>query len=329
MNLQSDIWLHEADFNIYYYYNQEKNHETRFVKGLNTGQIFDLGGMNIEVIGMEGHTAGSIGILVKEHRILLTSDSSNQNMWLFINESLTVDQYLAMLERTAKFDFDTFYIGHSDAPMYKDDFQSFIKAARNVSTEKSKPHPEYKSVFIYEEDGVSILFKDESAEWLMQTEIRNDLPPGDLGSFEIEMKDNFYYGNGYQCFIRDRNLLNGYRLKKGDTFTLKVTYTADRDLENDLLAGFVDTANGKWKTLSYTQKAIEPPNVILGYASKAMEEVSSEVTILIETSARISNPAANTLVLETLGQGRHRYRNSGVQGPVTISFTEFVLTKNK
>jgi len=46
------------------------------------------------------------------------------------------------------------------------------------------------------------------------------------------------------------------------------------------------------------------------------------------TDARISSAAANTLVIETIGEGRHRVFNSGVQGPVTISFSEFVLTKN-
>ncbi|MDR0444172.1 MAG: MBL fold metallo-hydrolase [Treponema sp.] len=322
--LNSDVWMHETELNLFRYYNME----TRFLKELKIGQVFNLGGLDAEIVGMEGHTAGSIGIFVKEHRLLLTSDSANPDIWLFLNESLPINEYIAMLERTILLDFDTFFIGHSDEPMSKSDFQEFIKAARNVSVEKSEPYEPYHSVFIYREDGASVFFKGDSAEWerrLSATE--SNLPPGNLGAFEIVLWDNFLYGNGYQAYVQNRNMLNGYRLKKGDTYTLKVTYTASRDLEKELLAGFVDVTGGKWKTLSYTQKAIEPPNVILGHASKAGEVVSSEVTISIVTAAGISTAAANTLVLETLGQGRHKSRNSGVQGPVTISFTEFVLTK--
>jgi len=323
--LHSDIWLNEADFGLYAYNNQE----TRFLKKLEIGQEFDLGGLNVKVIGMEGHTAGSIGILIKEHRVLLTSDSANPHIWLFLNESLPIDQYTAMLERVILLDFDTFFIGHNDAPLQKSDFQRFINVARNVSIEKAKPYDSqyYNSVFIYEEDGASVFFRDVSGARPKPQEIENDLPSGDLGAFEVTLKDNFYYGNGYQAIIREKNLLNGYKLKKGDKYLLRATYTASRDLENDLLVGFVDTEGGKWKTLSYTQKNIEPPNVVLGRASKAGEEVSSEVIITIVTSARTSTTRGNTLVLETLGQGKHRVFNSGIQGAVTISFRKFVLTK--
>jgi len=321
--LNSDVWLHEADFGIY----RSSSQEMRFLKKLDIGQVFDLGGLNVEVIAMEGHTAGSIGILAKEYRVLFTSDSSNPHIWLFLNESVPIDQYIAMLERVIKLDFDTFFIGHSDAPMPKSDFQSFIKAARNISVEKSERHPDYNSVFVYEEDGMRVYFKGDSSKW-SQT-IENDLPPGNLGAFDLTLRDNFFYGNGYQGQIRERNLLNGYKLKKGDVYKLKVTYTASRDLENNLLVGFVDTLGGKWVTLSYVQKAIEMPNTILGYASKAGEEVSSEVTISIIKGARTSNSSANALVIETPGEGRHRSRNSGVQGPVTLSFSEFILTKVK
>jgi len=321
--LNSDVYLHEADFGIY----RSSNQEMRFLKKLNIGQVFDLGGLNVEVIAMEGHTAGSIGILVKEQRVLLTSDSSNPHIWLFLNESLPINQYITMLERVIKLDFDTFFIGHSDEAMNKDDFKSFIKAARNISEEKSERHPDYNSVFVYEEDGARVYFRGDPNKWAQ--EIESELPPGNLGAFDLVLRDNFFYGNGYQGLIRERNLLNGYKLKKGDVYKLKVTYTASRDLENNLLVGFVDTLGGKWITLSYKQKNIEMPNDILGLTSKAGEEVSSEVTISLLKGARTSNSSANTLVIETPGDGRHRSRNSGVQGPVTLSFSEFVLTKVK
>jgi len=160
--LHSDVWLNEADFDLCRY----SNLETRFMKKLDIGREFDLGGLNIEVIGMEGHTAGSVGILAKEHRVLLTSDSANPHIWLFLSESLPISQYIAMLERVIQLDFDTFFIGHSGAQMPKSDFQKFIKAARNVSIEKAAPYdnPYYDSVFVYEEDGANVFFRDTSGK---------------------------------------------------------------------------------------------------------------------------------------------------------------------
>jgi len=328
--LDSDIWLHEADFEMYEYYYQE----TRFLNKLEAGMIFNLGDLTVEVIGMGGHTQGSVGILVKEYRTLFTSDSANYHIWLFMKESLSLEQYIAMLERVQKLEFDTFYIGHDYLDSPKSDFQLLINAARNAKAERSEFIEEYNA-FHYEENGANVYFNDPLApDELRVSPLRRNsyltdrsLPAGNMGSFDLLLRDNFRYGNGYQGLVRDRLLLNNKRLKKGDTFKLKVTYTASRDLESELLVGFADMDRGKWKTLSYTQKDIEPPNVILGPASKAGEEVSSEVIITILTNASSVRPAANTLVFENIGQGRHGRANTGIQGPVTISFSEFILTK--
>jgi len=134
------------------------------LKKLPVGKVFDLGGLHLEVIGMGGHTAGSVGLLVKEHRVLLVSDSANTQTWIFRLESLPVKQYIAMLERVVKLDFDTFFMGHSDEPMLKSYFQKFINAARHASIEKAEPFPIYPELkgFIYKEDGVEIVISERT-----------------------------------------------------------------------------------------------------------------------------------------------------------------------
>jgi len=183
-----EAWLHEADFELCREHTSEDFRRTAlndyrknggilpdgfdleaYLKGgtgnlkkLHEGMVFDLGGLHLEVIGMGGHTAGSIGLLVKEQKALLDSDSANTQTWMFKIESLSVSQYIAMLERVIKLDFDTFFMGHSDAPMPKSDFQKFINAARNASIEKSEPFPllpELKG-FIYRENGVEIVISE-------------------------------------------------------------------------------------------------------------------------------------------------------------------------
>ncbi|MCL1786657.1 MAG: MBL fold metallo-hydrolase [Defluviitaleaceae bacterium] len=133
------------------------------LKMLQDGQIFDLGGLTVEVIPMEGHTAGSIGLLVREHKVLLDSDAANYHMWMFLNESLDMDTYIAMLKRVKQLDFDTFFVGHSDTERPKSDFDKYIAIAENIDVAKSKPYSAMTELGgrIYEADGVGIVFNPQ------------------------------------------------------------------------------------------------------------------------------------------------------------------------
>jgi glyoxylase-like metal-dependent hydrolase (beta-lactamase superfamily II) len=183
----NEVWLHEDDFNLCYQ-NTSVSYRRGIIqdlvengeylpdgfdieayinagagnlKKLAVGQIFDLGGLSIEVIDMAGHTQGSIGILAREHRVLLDSDSANPNVYMFFPESTSVSRYAAMLERVIKLDFDTFFIAHSDVEMPKSDFQRFINAARNATPEKSTPFYTYDmKAWSYQEDGMQIVFDE-------------------------------------------------------------------------------------------------------------------------------------------------------------------------
>jgi len=184
-----EAWLNEADFEVCRHHTSRKYRREvlkqikeygiaapddfnidKYLKGgtgklkkLDIGKIFDLGDLHIEVIGMGGHTAGSIGILAKEPKVLLTSDSATPQVWMFIKEALSVKEYIAMLERVVQLDFDNFISGHTNKIMPKSDFYKYIKVARNISVEKSVPFkyfPELKGL-LYREDGVEIVFSEE------------------------------------------------------------------------------------------------------------------------------------------------------------------------
>ena len=136
------------------------------LKPLVTGSLFDLGGLNVEVIDMAGHTGGSIGLLIREMRILLDSDSANEHCWMFLEQSLPVREYIAMLKRVKELDFDTFYTAHSDIPHPKSDFDKYIKVAENATIEKSEPYDTrwHMNPYIYTEDGVSIVISERTLQ---------------------------------------------------------------------------------------------------------------------------------------------------------------------
>ena len=132
------------------------------LKPLSTGTIFDLGGTHVEVIDMAGHTGGSIGILIKEKRILIDSDSANSHCWVFMPQSLGIGEYIAMLERVIQLEFDEFYVAHQDYAHTKTDMRKFIQVAKNASIEKSQPYETWTDLdpYIYTEDDVSIVINE-------------------------------------------------------------------------------------------------------------------------------------------------------------------------
>jgi len=134
------------------------------LKALQLDTVFDLGGLHVKVIDMAGHTGGSIGLLIKELRILLDSDSANSHCWMYMPQSLSVREYIAMLERVRDLDFDFFYVAHQDHAHPKSDFDKYISVAKNVTLENSQPYDGWEELSprIYTEDDTSIVINERT-----------------------------------------------------------------------------------------------------------------------------------------------------------------------
>jgi hypothetical protein len=151
---------------------------------------------------------------------------------------------------------------------------------------------------------------------------------GDLGAFELNLADNFQYGENYQGVFSDKRLFNGHEIVPGENYTLKITYTASRDLEDDLEVGLVDTtqAANYWKSLSWSDDdGIEMVKV---KKSKAGETVSATIKFTTLAKATGASGPANALVFLTRGEGKKGTANSGVKKAVALNFTEFIFTQD-
>ena len=73
---------------------------------------FGLGGVTAVAVALPGHTAGSIGLLLPERRILLSGDAMTPIMCLFFPESLGTEVYLDALGRALELPFDHLITGH-------------------------------------------------------------------------------------------------------------------------------------------------------------------------------------------------------------------------
>ncbi len=106
------------------------------LKPINIGDKIDLGDVELEVVSMEGHTAGSIGLYIKKWKLLLASDAACPFVWLFLDESLPLSNYLRMLEQVLKLDFDNFLVGHGALMYPKSKMQEFYDVASTVDMNK-------------------------------------------------------------------------------------------------------------------------------------------------------------------------------------------------
>jgi hydroxyacylglutathione hydrolase len=81
------------------------------------GHVFDLGGRDLEVISVPGHTPGSICLLDRQARVLFTGDSVLPGaVWLHLDESLPLSRFRENLQRLQGLAdaFDTILPGHAD-----------------------------------------------------------------------------------------------------------------------------------------------------------------------------------------------------------------------
>jgi len=181
-------------------------------------------------------------------------------------------------------------------------------------------------VYTAKDGGPGVYTRFAGGEVWKKTQSISQPAAGNLGAFTIRMEDNFQYAQGYEARIVNANLLNSRQITKGETYTLKVTYTASRDLEGPILVRLVDPSPEAnwWRDLTPGDDSkFQIP------ASKAGEVVSVTITLNTIASSTGNAPDKNIVVFTTNGRGIKGTQNSGVQKPFNIVFTEFILTRIK
>lgn len=83
------------------------------------GDVFDLGGVQLEVIHVPGHTKGTIALLDREAELLYSADAINGNTLLHLEGSATVEEYRNAVEhlKTYQDAFTHTYTSHSALPV--------------------------------------------------------------------------------------------------------------------------------------------------------------------------------------------------------------------
>ena len=148
-----EAWLHPADFELhdrFFGYAKEQMEKEGLkpaaLKPLEIGQIFDLGGVQLEVVDLKGHTAGSIGLLDKAARIIYTGDGLNTHLWMQLDHSLPISTMLETfraLKAQHGGDFDFVAHGHARELRGKEILDWMIQGCEDIlegRTENDQPY---------------------------------------------------------------------------------------------------------------------------------------------------------------------------------------------
>lgn len=85
------------------------------------GDVFDLGGSSVEIFACPGHTKGSVCMLLREERTLITGDACNTFTFLFDAYSTGLSTYeknLTELKEKTAGRFDRIYLSHGPGREY-------------------------------------------------------------------------------------------------------------------------------------------------------------------------------------------------------------------
>ncbi len=131
---------------------------------LKDGDAIDLGGRSLSVIETPGHTAGSVCLLDAANRILFSGDNDNAHVWLFLDESLSVQEYLASLERlmARSGEYDLILPGHGDPCNFKR-LERIAEACRAIlkGGVDAKPYKNYDALSFGPPDALVAYRKDK------------------------------------------------------------------------------------------------------------------------------------------------------------------------
>lgn len=118
-----EAWMHPADFALAEeHFRCVEEGMAKYgvkpcpVRPLTIGQTFDLGGLEVEIVDLQGHTAGSIGVLDKQDKLLFSGDGLNSHIWMQLDHSLSIAALRDMLLKLKAEhweDFDRVLHGHA------------------------------------------------------------------------------------------------------------------------------------------------------------------------------------------------------------------------
>ena len=130
---------------------EEENYRAHGGEGsiipISEGDVIDLGGRALEVIDVPGHTPGSVALLDRKNRVLVSGDSVQSGNIFMFGHRRDIHKYIESMKHLLSFDgaYDEIYPMHGDFPVKPDLIPKLVGAAEAIVSGASEG--EKKSVF--------------------------------------------------------------------------------------------------------------------------------------------------------------------------------------
>ena len=133
-------YMHPSEFSYY----DTRNGRQPDAVALWEGDVIDIGGWKFEIVFIPGHTPGSIALLEKEKRFILTGDTvANVPIYMF-GSGRNLPAYLASIKKLKDIQdsFDLIWPAHGKAPLDKAILKDLCVLAGEITTGKwPRPQP--------------------------------------------------------------------------------------------------------------------------------------------------------------------------------------------
>lgn len=102
------------------------------------GDVFDLGGIQLEVIAVPGHTYGTIVLLDREHKTVYSGDACNLNTLVSLPGSTSIEEYLKSLQHFKAYEkeFEVMWGGHGPNAVPKSTIDDGIRLCEEILARK-------------------------------------------------------------------------------------------------------------------------------------------------------------------------------------------------
>lgn len=135
-----EIYMHPAEMD-YYVRKNPTVYRRESLRPLWEGDVIDLGCWRFEVLLTPGHTPGSIMLLEREARMLISGDTIQDGNIFMFGEGRNLPAFRATLDRMAAMagDFDTIWPSHSSCPVTPDIIPGLIRGAEDLEAGRLTP----------------------------------------------------------------------------------------------------------------------------------------------------------------------------------------------
>lgn len=143
-------------------------------KPLAADTVFDLGSVTVRTVPLYSHTHGSLGFLIEEDRLLAAGDAAGTFVWLFMKESLPLEQCINTYGRLLLLPFDRIVGSHAKVMWNKSIIRTVIaNIRRTLAADYQFTDENFKEIMGYKTHS-SFFCDKENSSWIVIKDRRFD-----------------------------------------------------------------------------------------------------------------------------------------------------------